>query len=167
MFKVGDLVIYATHGICEIDDISEKTMADVTQDYYELHPLDDPSLKISMPVDRAKTVMQRIIKEKEARQLAKLFKQPAMRWIENNNQRANSFNAIIRKGDREEIAKVANTLLRRKRLLEMNDKKLSNRDTNILNTIQNNLFNEMAISLDMSYEAVEQKLKHTILENLV
>lgn len=166
MFNVGDLVIYEAHGICHIDKISDKTLIDVTKPYYELHPLDDPSLKISTPVDRATAVMKSIIERDEAEALIELFKQPGMRWMENNNQRANKFNAVVRTGDRVEITKIANTLLRRKHILDMNEKTLSNRDSNILDSIRDILFIEMAIALDMTNEALEDKIKQTIIEHL-
>lgn len=166
MFNVGDLVIYSTHGICQIDKISDKTMSDVTRQYYVLHPVDDPSLKISTPVDHAPSVMQNIMKKDEAEALLEQFKEPSKRWNENNNQRSNSFAATIRKGDRNEIASIANTLMRREKLLELNGKTLGARDNTILADIQNNLFNEMALSLNTTYKAVEKKVYQCIMEHL-
>ena len=39
MFNVGDIIIHSAHGLCEIDDICEKTYGDTTRTYYVLHPL--------------------------------------------------------------------------------------------------------------------------------
>lgn len=166
MFNVGDLVIYDSHGICHIDNIRNKTLIDVTKPYYELHPLDDPSLKISTPVDRAKVVMKSIIERDEAEALIGIFKQPGMRWMDNNNQRATKFNAIIKTGDRLEIAKIANTLMRRKHILDMNNKTLSKRDRDILDHIRDILFIEMAIALDITNEALEDTIKQTVIAHL-
>ena len=57
MFTIGDTIIYSVHGLCQIDDICEKTYSDVTRNYYVLHPLSQTNLTISVPVDSDKVIM--------------------------------------------------------------------------------------------------------------
>jgi CarD family transcriptional regulator len=59
MFDIGDVIIYSEHGLCQIDDICEKTFAGVTRTYYILHPLAQENLQISTPIDNNKVVMLR------------------------------------------------------------------------------------------------------------
>ena len=61
MFNVGDLIIYSTHGICQIDEVCEKTVLGVSRHYYVLHPLEDAKLTISTPVDNDKVVMMKVV----------------------------------------------------------------------------------------------------------
>ena len=35
MFNIGDMIIYSAHGVSKIDNICEKTFANVTRNYYE------------------------------------------------------------------------------------------------------------------------------------
>ncbi|MGI6706300.1 MAG: CarD family transcriptional regulator [Clostridia bacterium] len=112
MFNVGDRIIYASQGICQIDEICEKTVLGVTRDYYVLHPLDNPSLKISIPVDN--DIMNKLVDKKEAEEIIESFKGPGVRWIEKSSQRIQVYDGIIKKGDRREISQVANTLMREK-----------------------------------------------------
>ena len=61
MFNIGDVIIYSTHGLSQIDDICEKTISDVTRTYYVLHPLAQANLTISTPVDNEKVVMLKLL----------------------------------------------------------------------------------------------------------
>ncbi|WP_161487140.1 CarD family transcriptional regulator [Neobacillus mesonae] len=45
MFSIGDVIIYSVHGLSRVDDICEKTIANVTRTYYALHPLEQSNLK--------------------------------------------------------------------------------------------------------------------------
>ena len=76
--------------------------------------------------------------------------------------RLNLFKNIINTGDRKEIAKVVNTLWRKKLELEQNDKKLYEQDQKLLNAVQKILFKELSISLDKSAEEIEELVKEMI-----
>ena len=109
MFNIGDTIIYSSHGLCQIDGISEKTFSGVTKTYYVLHPLNNEKLEISTPVDN-KTISTLMAKE-EAEEILNLFKEPGIEWIEKGNQRTQGYSLIAKKGDRKEIAKVINTFI--------------------------------------------------------
>jgi CarD family transcriptional regulator len=163
MFNVGDRIIYASQGICQIDEICEKTVLGVTRDYYVLHPLDNPSLKISIPVDN--DIMNKLVDKKEAEEIIESFKGPGVRWIEKSSQRIQVYDGIIKKGDRREISQVANTLMREKIKAEKSDKKFPEKDRELLDFIQNILFSEIAISLNTSFEAVHKRVLDLIKAN--
>ena len=69
MFEIGDVIIYSEHGLCQIDEICEKTISGVTRTYYVLHPLGESNLKISTPIDNNKVVMQKTMDGEEAEEL--------------------------------------------------------------------------------------------------
>ncbi len=70
MYKIGDAIVYSLHGLCQIDDICDKTIANVTRTYYVLHPLAEKSLTISIPVDNDKVIMK-LLRREIARKLLK------------------------------------------------------------------------------------------------
>lgn len=162
MHKVGDLIIYKTHGICQVDAICEKTVLGVSRNYYVMHPVEDPKLTISVPVDKDNVLLQDIVDRGEAEKILECFKQPGMEWIEKNNVRMQKFNEIIRTGDRIEIAKIANTLMRKKREQEANGKKFSEQDSRMLNLTQKILFKELAIALNTSFDVIQDRVEHLI-----
>ncbi|CAM4462099.1 CarD family transcriptional regulator [Paenibacillus phoenicis] len=165
MFDKGDLISYSVHGVCRIDEVCVKSLAGVSKTYYELHPLSNETLKISIPVDRAPLQLQKLMGPEEAMALIDSFMAPGIPWIDNNHERHHNYSAIVKTGDREGIAKVANTLMRRKQWSEQNHKKLGNQDNQLLLGIQNTSFNEMAIVLKTTYDDVLQAVQEKVAVN--
>ncbi|MBU3142385.1 CarD family transcriptional regulator [Clostridium sp. CF012] len=166
MFNIGDLVIYSTHGICHIDDICEKTYLDITRNYYVLHPLQDSKLTISSPVDYHKVTMLELIHREEAEKILEFFKQPGISWIELNSQRTQIYYETIKTGNRKEICKIVNTLMRKKQESEISGKKLNEPDNKLLGFVQNILFTELAVALDTTFEAIYERSNSLINENV-
>lgn len=158
MFKKGDLVIYSSHGICKIDDICEKTISNVTKKYYSLHPMDDRKLSISIPVDNDKVTIQELLTKEEAENIIESFKFEGYEWIAIDNERSTKYNEILKEGNRMEIAKIANTLMRKKVELDSNGKKFHEKDKKILICIQNILFTELAFILNTTLEEIKDKI---------
>ncbi|MFC4559413.1 CarD family transcriptional regulator [Virgibacillus kekensis] len=166
MFNIGDLIIYSTHGICKIDDICDKTVSGVTRTYYVLHPMeDDHHLTISTPVNDSKVVMLELIHKEEASTILDSFQYPGIEWNDNPNERFRKYSDIVNSGNRKEIASVINTLMRRKTEAELQEKKLYERDHKLLNTIKNILFKELAISMNTTFEDVNENVFKVITEN--
>lgn len=162
MFEIGDKIIYSVHGLCQIDDISEQTVAGVTRTYYVMHPLGETNLKISIPVDSDKVVMLKPMEKDEAEKLIQTFKETSIDWIEDAKQRNRKYMELVSIGDRDGIAKIANTLMRKNLEYKKNNKKLYDQDRNLLQTIQGILFKEMALSLETTVEAIEDRVNNMI-----
>lgn len=162
MFNIGDTIIYSAHGVCVIDDICEKTCLGVTKDYYVLHPVQDSKLTICAPVDNDRVVMMELIHKDEAEEIVESFKLPGISWVDIGSQRNEIYNSIIRKSDRKEIAKVLNTLMRKKYRADINKKKLYEQDLKLLTFIENILLRELATSLDTNFEAVYERVNGLI-----
>lgn len=166
MFNVGDLVIYSTQGICKIDDICKKTYLGTTRDYYILHPLEDSKLKICTPVDNDKVTMQEIVDRDGAEKMLESFKLPDINWIESWGMRNQEYSKIVKRGDRMEISRLLNTLMRKKQQDEAGGKKFSERDNKLLVLIQNTVFTELALSLNTTVETINEKVTGLINENV-
>lgn len=166
MFHVGDFIIYSEHGICQIDDICEKTFFGVTRSYYILHPLDDPQLTINAPVDNEQVVMLKMMERDEAEAVLHSFQSLGAKWIEKTNDRLRTYAERVKTGNRKEVANIVNTMMRKQIEVERNGRKLSNSDCKLLDSIQNILFNELAISLNTTYDAIYEQVTELINENL-
>ncbi|MCF0148136.1 MAG: CarD family transcriptional regulator [Clostridium sp.] len=162
MFKKGDLVIYSSHGICKIDDICEKKISNVTKSYYSLHPMDDRKLSISIPVDNDKVNIQELLTKEESENIIDSFKFEGYEWIDMSNERNTKYNEILKQGNRTEIAKIANTLMKKKIEIEDNNKKFYEKDKKILQSIQNALFAELAFILNTTSEDIEEQININI-----
>lgn len=157
MFNIGDVIIYSVHGLSKIDDICEKTVANVTKMYYVLHPLEQSNLIISTPVDNDKVVMLKMMEREEAEEVLNSFRFSGIKWIDDSRQRNMNYQEMVKEGNRREIAKVANTLMRKEVELKQLNKKLYDQDHKILDTIQNILFKELAASLNTTTEKVSEQ----------
>ena len=162
MFNKGDLVLYSAHGICKIDDICEKRISNVTKKYYSLHPMEDRKLRISIPVDNDKIVMQELLTREEAENILESFKFEGYEWIQIDNERSNKYSEIIKQGNRKDIAKIVNTLMKKKIEIESNGKKFHEKDKKTLQGIQNILFSELAFILNTTNEEIEDKINSYI-----
>lgn len=165
MYQIGDIVIYSAHGICEIVDISEMTILGKTRKYYVLHPIENKqNLTINAPVDQSKDAIQELIDQDEAYEILESFKESGMDWQEQANVRYNTFQKIVQNGDRKEIAKVINTLMRKKIELAANEKKLHQKDEKLLQQVQNILWKELSIALGISVKEIDKMIDERIKE---
>lgn len=165
MFNIGDLIIYSAQGICQIDDICKKTCFGATKDYYILHPIQDIKLTIYIPVDNDKVVMMGLVHRDEAEEIIESFKLPGTSWVDISSQRAEIYNAIVKRGNRKEISKVLNTLIRKKYEADINGKKLYQQDSNLLIYIKNILLTELAMALNTTFDAIYEKIIRLIAES--
>lgn len=157
MFNVGDLIIYSSLGICRIVNICEKTYNGKTRNYYEIQPVEDHNLTIHNPVDNDKVIMLGIINRIEAEEILESFKQPGIHWIDKGHDRTREYTDIVNRGNRKNISKIVNTLMRKKYEADRNGKKIGDPDRRLLSSVQNILFKELAISLDTTFEEIFEK----------
>ena len=162
MFNVGDTIIYSTHSLCKIDEISEQNYGNTTRSYYVLHPLENSKLSITIPVDSKQVIMQKVMEKEEANEIMDSFLMPGVEWIENVRQRTKEYKRLINTGDRKEIAKVVITLMEKKLEAKKEKKKIHDHDRVLLENIQNIMYRELAVSLDTSYEEIAEKIRHMI-----
>ncbi|HLQ94898.1 MAG TPA: CarD family transcriptional regulator [Pseudogracilibacillus sp.] len=156
MFNIGDLVVYSTHGVCQIDDIYEQTIIGKTREYYKLHPVEnDQHLTINAPVHGTGISIMELMDKQEAKDVLQVFSHPTK---EDVNIQPATYTKLVDDGDRKEIASIINTLLRKQAEAEEDNKKLNGRDRDLLRTARSALFTELSISLDTSVEKINNKI---------
>ena len=157
MFNIGDLIIYSSLGICRIDNICEQTYNGITRKYYVIQPVEDKNLTIHNPVDNDQVVMLGMINRDDALEILESFKEKGIRWIDKGHDRTREYTDIVKTGDRKEISKIINTLMRKKFDADRNGKKIGDPDRRLLSSIQNIMFKELAIALNTSFESIYEK----------
>lgn len=120
MFNVNDTILYGTHSICKITDITEQKFNGSTNKYYILQPLHNASSTIYVPMDNEKLIakMRRILSEEEIYELIKAMPDKNGAWIENKNERNEYFRSILSNGDRAEIIKLIKIIYQHKEELK-------------------------------------------------
>ena len=166
MFKVGDFVVYSVHGLCKINDICEKTIIDETKMYYVLQPLEQPSLTISTPVDNHNGLILEIMSKKEAKEILQSFAKPGAAWIKEVRKRMSKYNEMVKSGNRQEIAAILNTLMRKNIEAARNKKKLYDQDRKLMERVQSLLFKELAMVLDTSMEEITKQVEKLLMRQM-
>ncbi|GAB3800587.1 CarD family transcriptional regulator [Virgibacillus kimchii] len=167
MFKVGDLIIYSTHGLCEIEDISEKKVGGVTRTYYVMHPVEDTNLTISIPKKLGEKNMQPLMGKEEAQKILQSFQMDGIAWVEDARDRYKKYSSIVKTGERTDISKVANTLMRKVNEASKDKKRLSEQDRKLLESIQTILFQELAVTLNKPREEIAEQVYSMIKKKAV
>lgn len=71
MFRKGDTIVYATTGVCVIDDIREQACTGEVHTYYVLQPVFDSSSKVFAPVGASEQKMRAVLTAGEADELVR------------------------------------------------------------------------------------------------
>ena len=162
MYKIDDLVLYSTHGICKVTNISDKNFSDEIKSYYELRPLKDIKLQINIPVGSTKIQLFDLMNEKEARALIESFKKAEKMTFEKNYFLSAQFNKMIADADRTRAVSTIYSLLLRKKQVVAEGKKLPNQEIKALATLQGILYNELALALKKPYEEIVSMIEENI-----
>ena len=162
MYQINDLVLYSTHGICKINNITEKTFTDEPKQYYELVPLRDMRLQIHIPVGSTKIQMIDLMDEKQAHELILKFKNVKAKELDRNYFTSEKYSTIISNSHREEMVELIYTIKTKKLALEAENKRLPIIETKALLHLESVLYNELTYAMNSTYEKIEQMVEEAI-----
>ena len=156
MFNVNDTILYGTHGICKVTDITEQRFNGKSNKYYILQPHHNPSSTIYVPTDNEKLVsrMRHTLSEEEIYELVKAMRDMECSWIENKNERNENFRSILTSGDRAEILKLIKIIYQQKLKLKEAGKKLHTSDEQFFREAEKVIYDEFALVLNLRYDEV-------------
>lgn len=156
MFKIDDYIIYGGNGVCKVTDIGvlEISRFDSEREYYTLEPVYENG-RIFAPIDNKKVVMRKILTRQEADELIRSIPHVEINWIDNMKDRDSEFKDIIHNYDCGGFIKIIKTLVERKKECRSDGKKLSVSDSNYLKKAQEYLCGELAISLNIPKDTVD------------
>lgn len=156
MFNVNDTILYGSHGICKIENITEQKFGKEKNLYYVLHPVNNLSSTIYVPVnnDKLTAKMRHILSEDEINNLITAMPDETTQWIENKSERYERFKAILLSGDRREIIKLIKTIYNHKEELKTIGKKLHASDEQFFREAEKILYDEFSLVLNIRYDQV-------------
>ena len=160
MYKIGDYVIYLKD-VCKVFDIKEKYMNDT--DYYILVPINDESLKLSVPVTNE--TLRNLPSLNEVNAMLDNIRNISV-LTEDNKQLEDEYKKLISNGSYEDLIKVMKTAyLRNKKRLD-NKRSISSKDKNYMEMAEKHLIPELAIVLDMSIDETEKYVINKLCEGI-
>lgn len=150
MFNIGDFVVYKKD-VCKVTDYKEKHFKD--NDYYELVPTLDSSLKIVVPVSSG--ALRNVLSKEDAESVIDMI--PSIDVIQINDKLIeNEYKRLLHDGGYEGLIKIIKTTYLRNEDRVNNKRKISEKDDNYFNLAEKYLYSEFAVSLGMPYDEVKK-----------
>ena len=164
MYKVNDTIHYGGSGVCVIQDISLLRFGRTRERYYVLKPLHQNASVIYVPVDKEQLVskMRPVMTREEVEALISEIPSVETDWIEDPQDRKNSFDQLLRNNNCTDLVRIIKTLVRHKERRQQMGKALHVTDENYLREARRLLLDEFAGALDMTPNAAEAYIESRI-----
>ncbi|MEE1279403.1 MAG: CarD family transcriptional regulator [Oscillospiraceae bacterium] len=146
MFKIGDVVVYSTAGVCRIEEISPKTFGALKTDYYVLRPLIQTASTVFVPVENERLTckMHPILSQEEFLKVFCAAKKREPIRPDSESERREKFTEILESGNRETLILMVYDLNNLKTEQQQCGRRLHLADERLLNSAQNLLFEEIS-----------------------
>lgn len=148
MFELGEKVIYKKD-LCTIKEIKKNHYHG--KDYYVLESFKDPSLKIDIPTENLGGYLRKVMTKEEAECFISQI--PGIDPIEVDDRNLGyEYQALLNTNNSGDLIRIIKTTYLKAREREKKNKKPSDRNQEYLEKAQNYLYNELSVSLNISYE---------------
>ena len=154
MFKVGDYVVYGNTGVCRIEDIGPLSIGSSDKDYYTLVPVYGRNSRLYVVVDSDKVVIRPIMTKQESDALIDEMENIDTLWIGDEKKREEIYKETMKTCDCKAWVQILKTLYMRKMDRQAKGKKVTSSDERYLHLAEDNLYGELAFSLEMPKEKV-------------
>lgn len=158
MFKVNDYVIYGSTGVCKVIGVGIPDMDYLKKDteYYRLEAVYLKGSTIYTPVDSEKARIRPVLTKEEAEQLVGEIGSIEAVWSDNDKNREKEYKEAMLSNDCREWVKIIKTLFVRNKERKAEGKKITATDERYMHAAEENLYGELAISLGIPKDEVQQ-----------
>ena len=164
MFGIGDYVICGNKGVCEVENITTLNISGVDREreYYILKPLYMNGSTVYVPVDSPKESMRKVLKRQEAEELIRAIPEIPLLVITNDKLSEQTYKDCIRTNDCEDLVKIIKTIYTRKQKRMKAGRKVTAVDAKYFHMAEENLYGELAVSLNIRRQDVESYIADVI-----
>lgn len=157
MFEKGQYVNYGKHGVCVVEDITHMDILGTDQNklYYVLSKVYAKGNKIYTAVDNQKVKIREILSKNEAEHLIDEIPQIEKLSVANDKSRNEKYKDAMTTCDCREWVKVIKSLYDRKQQCIANGKKVAVTDERFFKEAEDHLYGELALSLGIEKDEVE------------
>lgn len=155
-FQVNDTVLYCSHSVCKIEEISEQEFNGKKLQYYVLKPVYDKNSTIFVPVHNPVLTakMRPILSAEKIYALIQSMPNEPLIWVEDENLRKERYKAIIANGNCEELVALIRTIYLHQQAQKEKGKKLHVSDEHFLKDAEKMLHDEFAYVLKIKPDQV-------------
>ena len=158
MFNVGDFVLNATNGICEIVDEVDLDMSGNKQikSYFLLVPVGEQSARVYVPVDNADARIRSVIPREQAAELLNSIVDIEELVVPSEKERELTYKNAIRSCEPQQLVSLLKCIHRRREERLEKGKKCTAVDERYYKNAQHNLYSELSFVLDKEKKELEQ-----------
>ena len=151
MFKIKDVVVYGSQGVCEIVGIDRQKVEGSIKEFFVLKPKNDKAATFYVPTwnEKAWGKMRKIMTAEDVNALIDSMPRNAPLWIENENQRRETYRQILTSGDQAAIIAMVQALFLHKKAREAEGKRLHMSDEHFMKDAEQILYNEWQYVLNV------------------
>lgn len=157
VFNKGEYVVCGNKGVCVVEEVTTLniTGVDKEREYYILKPVYTSGSTVYVPVDSTKESIRKVLERDEANKLISGIPDIPLITIANDKLLEQEYRGCMKSNNCEEWVKIIKTIyLRKQKRLEAG-RKVTAVDAKYFRIAEDNLYGELAISLDMPREEVE------------
>ena len=151
MFKVNDVVVYGTQGVCEIVGIDEQKIDGVIRTYFVLKPKDDRGATCYVPTwnEKALAKMRKVMTKQDVDALIDSMPSKSPIWIANEKDRKEAYKNILTSRDQAAIISMVQALFSHKKEREAEGKRMHISDEHFLKDAELLLYSEWQYVLNV------------------
>ena len=146
--------MYGNTGVCKIEDIGPLSIGSSDKEYYTLVPVYGRNSKLYTAVDSDKVVIRPIMTKQESDALINEMEEIDALRIGDEKRREEIYKQTMRTCDSKEWVRIIKTVYSREMDRLSRGKKVTSSDERYLQMAEENLFGELAFSLQMPKEKV-------------
>lgn len=161
MFKIDSKVVYKRN-VCVVKDIKFNKFSN--KECYELVPIDDESLKITVPVDLGDVEIRGIISKEEVEKIISSI--PSIDAISSINDKniEQEYKKCLDEPNHANLIKVIKTTYLRNKIRIDSKKKISDKDDMYFKMAEKLLYTEFSLALGMSFDDTKEYVVSKVLE---
>ncbi|MCR5719223.1 MAG: CarD family transcriptional regulator [Lachnospiraceae bacterium] len=158
VFLKGEYVVSGSKGVCVVEDVATLDISGVDnqREYYVLKPVYMSSSTVYVPVDHADESVRKVLSKEEAREF--IGELPSIPMIEIDNDKAleQEYKGCMKSNCCREWARIIKTIYSRTAKRLAAGRKVTTVDARYSRMAQDKLYGELAVSLGLDREMVEE-----------
>ncbi len=152
MSKAGDIIVYR-RDVCKVKGLAEKYRND--EDYYILSPLNDDTLTVYTSVKSAKKLFRPVISRLEAEEL--IARIPDIEPVDIEGRMIEAvYKELIHSDEHEDLVRIIKTAYIRGEAKLRKGLRRGEKDKMYFRMAEKMLYNELAASLEKTYDETEE-----------
>ncbi|MBQ8267324.1 MAG: hypothetical protein IJZ21_02955 [Clostridia bacterium] len=161
MFRIDDVIVYGSQGICKVEKIETKQIGKQTADYYVLKPLFKENTAVFVPMqnEALTSKMQNVLTKAQAEELIRKITLIYVIKPSDEAEKRELYKAVLSSGDREKLIALIKTIRSERDERRESGKKLNINDEQTLTKAEQLLYNELAFVLGCEPDEVKNIIK--------